>query len=348
MSRVCVLALALSLLLAGCASRYHARDLPRDPVAIVYRSFDERQKLIQEEDHEKKAQDPSHYRDMSERNELDLDRLARFLGVTSLEDVGKALRGRLMLLDPIDAKPVEVPFEARGARPLDWSPGHRRLLYLANERGQPALFEWDRDSGFTRRVSYDEGRYVGGAYGPDGALAFAKVEPMRRDANGRLTGGVRIFVRRKGSGRAVPVTPGPFDADPTWSPAGGPLVYTSQDANGTPLICAVDPSGGGAPVVLAQGRQPRMSRDGRFVVFSARTHKGWRLWRMHPDGRGRELLGPGPFEEGQPTISPDGRFVLYVGTPKDSKYNTQLMVRPLDGSADIAIKLDGDGLFPVW
>ena len=69
------------------------------------------------------------------------------------------------------------------------------------------------------------------------------------------------------------------------------------------------------------------------------------IWRARPDGSGKHPIGSSAHEERDPTVSPDGRFIVYVA--EESGYQ-RLMVRPLDGSGDRPLLKDGDGLLPAW
>jgi Tol biopolymer transport system component len=330
--------------LLACAGSVAKEQLESAPLAIVYRTFGERELLLDRVS----SRDAEYNAAKSRSGAMDLNAAQTTLGLLTQQDIDKALVGRLMVLDPIGEGPKDPGFPTRGARPLDWSPGHERLLYLAKGRTGPQVFEWNRKTGDVLRLSYEGDRYLGGAYGPDGAIAFSRVEPLRVTSAGTIVGGAQIYVRTRDGGKEVPVSPGPIDMEPAWSPAGGPVVYEARDEHGTQHIRSADPDGSGASRILARGRSPSYSPDGQWVVYSAPVRGRWALWLMRPDGTGRRPFGSGPFEEGTPTFSPDGRLVLYVGTPKSTEHDTQLMIRPLDGKADHAVQLDGDGLHPVW
>jgi Tol biopolymer transport system component len=102
------------------------------------------------------------------------------------------------------------------------------------------------------------------------------------------------------------------------------------------------------PQTLTAGRDPVVTPDGGSVVYSAPTRDGWKLWRMNPDGSGKRRFGKGPYEETDPAVSPDGRFVAYVGFLRKRHHEPLLLIRPMDGSTDRLIKLDGNTFHPAW
>jgi TolB protein len=134
---------------------------------------------------------------------------------------------------------------------------------------------------------------------------------------------------------------------PTELVSGGRLVFVAFDARGGSQLRWVDPlsaeRGSYGP-----GRSPRFSPDGAWIVFSGPSKAGWRLRRMRADGTGKRALGASGFEESDPAVSPDGRFVVFVATRNERSPVSRLFVRSFDGSADRQLEFAGSGLLPVW
>jgi Tol biopolymer transport system component len=183
--------------------------------------------------------------------------------------------------------------------------------------------------------------HADGCYGPDGALAY--VESVRAREGSFLS---RLWIRRPGEAPR-PLTEGPADFQPTWSPDGRRLVYAARDGARGEVLRWVDPASG-AGGVLTKGRSPVFSPDGGWIVYSAPSRAGWKLWRMRPDGSGKRRFGKSAFHENDPAVSPDGRFVVFAGTKQERSATSRLFVRPLDGTADRQLELSGTGLLPVW
>lgn len=66
---------------------------------------------------------------------------------------------------------------------------------------------------------------------------------------------------------------------------------------------------------------------------------------MRPDGSGKQPMGHSTFDEHQPSVSPDGRFVVFVGRESERDY---LMVREIGGKFHRRLIDEGTGLMPVW
>jgi sugar lactone lactonase YvrE len=328
----------------GCqSSRFSIDDLPHDPVALVVRTKEETERLLKDEEKKEAEKRPV---PLEREGIVPLETLQEMIGVETGEDSAKALLGRLVLLDPPEKETTRAEFAMRGARPLDWSPDHQRLLFAALRDRTTHIFEWNRASGDLRQITTGWDHHVGACYGPDGQIAVVRSTPLVSQG-ARAGGGLRIFVI-DANGRERAVTAGPVDTSPTWSPDGRRLVFQARDPRGDELIQAIDPAQPDAVQTLARGRTPVFSNDGQWLVYSAKTRAGWKLWRMHADGSGKRILGKGPFQEHTPAISPDGKYVIYVGAPRKSDIDTQLMVRRMDGASERALDIDGDGSQPVW
>ena len=147
------------------------------------------------------------------------------------------------------------------------------------------------------------------------------------------------------------MTDGPGDAWPRWSPDGRWLVYESVDRREGSLIRILDlETPGAAPRVLGKGTHPDISPDGDWIVYSASTRWGPKLFKMHLDGSGRRSFGGSPYQELEPSISPDGRYVIYIGMLEGEEGIPHLVARPFAGGDDIALVLPqgGGGGLPVW
>jgi Tol biopolymer transport system component len=180
-----------------------------------------------------------------------------------------------------------------------------------------------------------------GCYLPDGRLAISGAV-RSGDGKQRVS---RVYVTQPGGGQPRPITPGPADTKPACSPEGRVIAYETRDPAGNPSIAVVSPDAGTPPRTAAVGRDPAFTPDGAFIVYSARTHRNWRLYQMHPDGEAKRPLGGGPRDEHDPRVSPDGRYVIYV---YDDEGRQQLRVRTIDGRKDRPLIWNGDGITPVW
>jgi Tol biopolymer transport system component len=333
-------ALALGALLLACRTPgFELADLPDSPIAFVYRSVEETERVqdeLAQQQKKEKGGAPA-----PGRFEVEMDRLAQLAGLRSTEDSLRDQLGRLRLYVAPAGRLETVEFASRGARPLEWSSDRTRLLFTAASRDRLQLFEWHAASGEVRQLTRGDWAHSDGCYGPDGAFAYVEVSTRK----GRQPTSI-VWVQRPGE-PARAVTEGPMDDQPTWSGAAGRLVYVARDAKRGDLLRWVDPASGDGGA-LTRGRAPVFTPDGEWVVYSARGAGGWKLWRMRADGSGKRNFGKSAFHENDPAVSPDGRFVVYAGTKQERTATSRLLVRPLDGSPDRLLELNGSALLPVW
>jgi Tol biopolymer transport system component len=144
-----------------------------------------------------------------------------------------------------------------------------------------------------------------------------------------------------------PVSEGPRDLDPDWSPDGSVLIWSGLGPGDADVLMAVDPGAPAPPRVLTRGREASFSADGAWIVYSAPVRGSWKIWRMRPDGSGKHPLGASPRRERQPAASPDGRFIVYVSEESEGG-RQQLWVRALPAAIDRPLAHDHDGLLPAW
>jgi hypothetical protein len=329
-----LLALALAF---GCAGPgFDLASAPDAPVAIVHRTREE-----------------------GDRRADLLDRLQGRAEVSTLErmriaDLGAwlgrgpdpaarqlALLGRLALLDPRTGAVERVDAALGGARPLCWSADRERLLFSGLVRGQePQLMEYRRASGEVRTVTHGPLLHPAGCYGPGEQQVWVEARPGATGPEARL-----VLAPEAGSEPRV-LTEGPADVAPVWSPRGELIAFQTRDREGAVAVAVIDPAGGPARMI-ARGKEPSFAPSGDWIVYSGQQRGRWRLWRMRPDGSGKLPLGQGTLDEHEPSVSPDGRLVIFVGQEKDS-VRERLFVRGFDGRGDRPLLDRDEASHPTW
>lgn len=343
MKRVALAFLALPGL-ACSAATVPLDALPAEPIAFLYRTVEETERMADEVSARAKAQAASATAASEQelavhRFDVAMEGLEALSGLRTNAERMKDQRGRVALFIARERR-IDVPDAVpAGARPIEWS-ADRRLMFSWPGSGTFHLFEWDARSDEVRQLTSGAEAQVGGSYGPDGALAYVQAE---------VVGGVsvaRIWVRMPREAPRV-LTEGPLDVLPSWSPRGDRIVYTAKDPQHGEHLRWVAPDGtaGGK---LGPGRAARFSPDGQWLVYTARTAKGWQLRRMRYDGGGKRPLGTSRYQESAPSFSPDGRFVVFSGAPADGSPVSRLFVRSLESGLDRQLEFAGSGLLPVW
>ncbi len=326
----------VALAVLGCAGGGIDRaSFPDAPMAFVYRTetqAHERLEILERAEGRRSASRPGEMR-------ARLEDVGQWFGLgNSPEQQQAALKGRLAFFDLRTDEIDVADFALPGARPLDWSPDHQKLLYVSAQGGSPQIYEWDRATRSARALTRGPAAHPSASYGPGGRIAYVEVRGGGRRATSR------VWVTGPGGAAPRVLTPGPVDGAPAWSPDGKVLVYEVAPHLPSARLAAIDPDGG-EPRLVARGRRPVFTPDGAWVVYSARVSGGWRLRRMRPDGSGKLAFGQGPGDAHTPSVSPDGRFVVYV---HEEGKRQRLRVRGLDGSGDRPLLNHGDGHAPAW
>lgn len=108
-----------------------------------------------------------------------------------------------------------------------------------------------------------------------------------------------------------------------WTPSGAELVFFGE--GGSHQLWAATPAGAVRPLVATQGdllqRQPVLSRDGSWIYYQAGDAGRYStsIWRVRPDGAGRERLTPVPdfyTNDLDASPSPTGDRMVY-GTDRE-------------------------------
>ncbi|MCH2171227.1 hypothetical protein MK489_10625 [Myxococcota bacterium] len=348
----------LGALFSGCAG-LPTSELPDQLIAVRYlmpeQERRERERAMESRERSGQRSAP---RNADRRGVADFDDLTRLLGLDRGHSSATASSGgrrgpgrdspRLAFLDPRSLE-VEIFASALpGSYPVAWDVDHTHLLFGQFVDGYRQLFEYDVRSEDVRRVTSEPGAHPWGCYGPDGRIV---VESVRRLDKRRIS---RIEIAEPGGHRFTPLTDGPDDLRPACSPRGDAIAYVRGPWGMKAQIAVRSPVVEGPVRLLGAGVDPSFSPDGRSLFYTSarrvRTQNGleerWRLRRALVTGLRRGGFEKGPLNEFEPAISPDGRFVAYVGVDADLKH--LLYVRRVDGSDERILFLDGAALGPIW
>ena len=176
---------------------------------------------------------------------------------------------------------------------------------------------------------------------PDGKrLAVRRtLSPVGADSN------IWVVDLDKGTPQRITST---FSQMPVWSPDGSRVLYN----NGTNIVVKSANGSGEAETILARTVFPcAWSPDGRFIIFMERGVKTRTdLWSLPMFGDRKEyVLSSSPFNEQNPQLSPNGRWLAY-STDETSDSEIYVQSFSADGKlgADKKRVSSTGGRLPVW
>jgi eukaryotic-like serine/threonine-protein kinase len=209
---------------------------------------------------------------------------------------------------------VEVPVQGGAERPLTqkrwlwiadlaWVPDGRGLLAYTQERreGPIQIVYVSYADGEVHRITSDLNYYHDASVTADSRVVATVQFEYSFDA---------WVAPMAALDSAKPITSDGRGGAPTWSPDGRIVYFSYSDGN----IWLMGPDGSNPKQLTSNAGGnffPRVSPDGRYIVFlSDRTGSG-QIWRMDGDGNNPKQLTDSPLLESVPDFSPDGKWVVY-------------------------------------
>jgi Tol biopolymer transport system component len=225
--------------------------------------------------------------------------------------------------------------------------GNGTLAYLVGSLSNRAghLVFVDRQGRATPAFA-DAGMYLVPRLSPDGKkVAYAAIDERAGDRDiwvGDLERGTRSRLTLGGSAAT----------DPVWSPDGRVIAFASTRDGGLLNLFSMPADGGGEAVRLTRtaeterGVFPRVwLRDGRGIVFHVGLPSSANIGLLRTASGEEELLLASPFDELEPSLSPDERFMAYVS---DESGRREVYIRDMSGSGSrVPVSSEG-GDEPVW
>jgi Periplasmic component of the Tol biopolymer transport system len=176
-------------------------------------------------------------------------------------------------------------------------------------------------------------------------------------------GGSKVYVLPIGGGEPQLVTEQAPSYLHGWAPNNKEVVYVAQ-RNKVPVYDIYRKNiKGGPEVKLTENKKNEhvdgceYSPDGKYIYYNGSVNGGtMQIWRMKPDGSGKEQLTFDEYNNWFPHISPDGKWMAFISFPHDIELNSHpanqrvmLRLMPVSGGAPrvIAWLYGGQGTFNV-
>ncbi|MCW0482773.1 TolB family protein [Gaoshiqia sediminis] len=203
----------------------------------------------------------------------------------------------------------------------NWMPDGKKLLFnmdgllykIPVEGGDLELL----NTGFANRNNNDHGISFNG-----------KLLAISHHREGMPGGGSTVYVLPLEGGEPQLVTKETPSYWHGWAPNNKEVVYVAQ-REGSPVYNIYRKSiDGGAEVALTDNKPGEhvdgceYSPDGRCIYYNGSQTGAMQLWRMKPDGSGKEQLTFDEYNDWFPHISPDGKWIAFISFPPDIEFNS--------------------------
>jgi serine/threonine protein kinase/Tol biopolymer transport system component len=223
----------------------------------------------------------------------------------------------------------------------DFDASRSGVLVYRTDTSTARLVQRDRKGVETRLVD-DQELFWDHALSPDGRKAAVTVE-------NRATGLMDIWIYDLARGIRDRFTSEPaMEVSPAWSPDGRSIIYAQGDGGSFPhLVRRAIGAATSEEIVPAGDFQfsPAFSPDGATLYYESDSQKMNVIGRRSLKTGATDLPVHSGFNEGQPSVSPDGRWLAFTCTASGA-YEVYVQSLAGDGSR-IRISTRG-GLSPHW
>jgi Tol biopolymer transport system component len=264
------------------------------------------------------------------------------------------LGSRLEVMNVFDGK-RKIIHESKGRfEAPNWMPDGKKLLY--NEGGY--LYTLSLDGGAPVRFNTGQVNRNNNDHG----ISFdGKTLAISSHRDGLPGGGSTVYVLPITGGNPRMVNGNTPSYWHGWAPGSKEVVLVGQ-RNGSTIynIYKVDVTTGKESDLTGNRSGhvdgPEYSPDGNFIYYNANPTGTMQLWRMKPDGSGKEQLTFDQYNNWFPHMSPDGKWIAFISFPSDidpgshpSYKKVMLRLMPVNGGAPrvIAHLYGGQGTLNV-
>lgn len=238
----------------------------------------------------------------------------------------------------------------------NWMPDGKKLLF--NEEG--SLYKIPIEGGDTEKLNTGFADHNNNDHG----ISFdGKMLAISHQREGMPGGGSTVYVLPLEGGTPKLVTEKTPSYWHGWAPNGKEVAYVAQRDGKVFDIYKINIQGG-QEIQLTQNKGthvdgPEYSPDGKYIYYNGNTSGTMHIWRMKPDGSGKEELTFDEYNDWFPHLSKDGKWMVFISFPPDINVNdhpsykrVMLRMMPVSGGAPkvVAYLYGGQGTInvPSW
>jgi len=263
---------------------------------------------------------------------------------------------RLEIVDVVDGN-RKVIYESKGRfEAPNWMPDGKKLLF--NDHG--SLYTIPIDGGTPEKLNTGSAAKINNDHG----ISFdGKMLAISNSREGMPGGGSSVYILPLTGGEPRLLTEQTPSYWHGWNPNNKEVCFVAQ--RGTKIYNLYKQSiNGGGEIQLTFNSKghvdgPEYSPDGKYIYYNANPTGTMQIWRMKPDGTGKEQITFDQYHNWFPHISPDGKWIVFISFPPDIDPNAHptyqrvmLRLMPSAGGAPrvLAYLFGGQGTLnaPSW
>jgi TolB protein len=239
----------------------------------------------------------------------------------------------------------------------NWMPDGKKLLF--NEGG--SMYTIPVEGGTPEKLNTGS---VNGNNNDHGISFDGKMLAISSHRQGLPGGGSTVYVLPLAGGEPKLITESTPSYWHGWSPDGKDVAVVGQRNGGKIYNLYKVSVKDGKEVALTTNTSghvdgPEYSPDGKYIYYNANASGTMQIWRMRPDGSGKEQMTFDDNHNWFPHISPDGKWMVFISFPQDidpdshpSYKRVMLKLMPAGGGSPrvIAYLYGGQGTLnaPSW
>ena len=265
---------------------------------------------------------------------------------------------RMEIINVLDGKRRVILEKPGRFEAPNWMPDGKKLLF--NMDG--SIFKIPVTGGELEELNTDFAKNCNNDHG----ISFdGKLLAISHGRKGLPGGGSTVYVLPIGGGVPKMITENTPSYWHGWAPNNKEVVYVAQ-RNGIPIYNVYKNSiEGGKEVALTDNKAGEhvdgceYSPDGKYIYYNGSQSGTMQIWRMNPDGSGKEQITNDKYNNWFPHISPDGKWIVIISFGSDVAPNDHpsykrvtLRLMPVTGGEPkvIAYLYGGQGTInvPSW
>jgi len=240
----------------------------------------------------------------------------------------------------------------------NWMPDGKKLLF--NMDG--SLYKIPVEGGEPEKLNTD---FANNNNNDHGISFDGKMLAISHQRQGLPGGGSTVYVLPVTGGVPKLITENTPSYFHGWAPNNKKVVYVAMRDGKTVYNLYRNSINGGKEVALTDIKAGEhvdgceYSPDGKYIYYNGNHTGSMQIWRMKPDGSGREQLTSDNFNNWFPHVSPDGKWIVIISFPQDIDPNSHpsykrvtLRIMPASGGEPkvLAYLYGGQGTInvPSW